>query len=141
MTGTEIAIEVNDLTVAYREPPVLWDVDVSVPAGILMAFLEISVEDAQLIIQAREEKIFENVDDAGALLTLGAPENLNKYFRTDPGNLITIIATAYINDSPARYTVEDEVRFRGSGNLYLNLSHKDFSMEHIDERASREETP
>ena len=33
----DLAIEVNDLTVAYREHPVLWDVDVEVPAGVLMA--------------------------------------------------------------------------------------------------------
>lgn len=33
----EIAIEVNDLTVAYREQPVLWDIDLTVPAGLLMA--------------------------------------------------------------------------------------------------------
>jgi manganese/zinc/iron transport system ATP- binding protein len=32
-----VAIEVNDLTVAYREQPVLWDVDLTVPAGVLMA--------------------------------------------------------------------------------------------------------
>lgn len=31
------AIEVTDLTVAYQDKPVLWDVDVTVPAGILMA--------------------------------------------------------------------------------------------------------
>jgi manganese/zinc/iron transport system ATP- binding protein len=32
------AIEVNDLTVAYRERPVLWDIDLIVPAGgVLMA--------------------------------------------------------------------------------------------------------
>ena len=31
------AIEVSDLTVAYRERPVLWDVDLTVPQGILMA--------------------------------------------------------------------------------------------------------
>jgi manganese/zinc/iron transport system ATP- binding protein len=31
------AIEINDLTVAYREAPVLWDVDLTVPAGVLMA--------------------------------------------------------------------------------------------------------
>jgi manganese/zinc/iron transport system ATP- binding protein len=31
------AIEVHDLTVAYREKPVLWDVDLTVPAGVLMA--------------------------------------------------------------------------------------------------------
>ncbi len=33
------AIEVNDLTVAYGEEPVLWDIDVTVPAGILMAIV------------------------------------------------------------------------------------------------------
>ena len=31
------AIEVHDLTVAYRDKPVLWDVDLTVPAGVLMA--------------------------------------------------------------------------------------------------------
>jgi manganese/zinc/iron transport system ATP- binding protein len=33
------AIEVNDLTVAYREKPVLWDLDLEVPAGVLMAIV------------------------------------------------------------------------------------------------------
>lgn len=33
------AVEVTDLTVAYRERPVLWDVDLSVPAGTLMAIM------------------------------------------------------------------------------------------------------
>ena len=33
------AIEVNDLTVAYREAPVLWDLDLTVPAGVLMAIV------------------------------------------------------------------------------------------------------
>ncbi len=33
------AIEVTDLTVAYRERPVLWDVDLAVPAGVLMAIV------------------------------------------------------------------------------------------------------
>lgn len=36
---TEPAIEVNDLTVAYRENPVLWDVDLSVRAGALTAIV------------------------------------------------------------------------------------------------------
>ncbi|MCI0703463.1 MAG: metal ABC transporter ATP-binding protein [Planctomycetia bacterium] len=31
------AIEVHDLTVAYREKPVLWDIDLTVPSGVLMA--------------------------------------------------------------------------------------------------------
>lgn len=33
------AIEVHDLTVAYREKPVLWDIDLTVPAGVLMAIV------------------------------------------------------------------------------------------------------
>jgi manganese/zinc/iron transport system ATP- binding protein len=33
------AVEVADLTVAYREKPVLWDVDLTVPAGVLMAIV------------------------------------------------------------------------------------------------------
>jgi manganese/zinc/iron transport system ATP- binding protein len=36
---SEAAIEINDLTVAYREQPVLWDVDLDVPAGVLMAIV------------------------------------------------------------------------------------------------------
>lgn len=39
MTDGTPAIEVNDLTVAYREKPVLWDVDLVVPAGVLMAIV------------------------------------------------------------------------------------------------------
>ena len=33
------AIEIRDLTVAYRDKPVLWDVDLEVPAGVLMAIV------------------------------------------------------------------------------------------------------
>ncbi|MHA1795329.1 MAG: ATP-binding cassette domain-containing protein, partial [Promethearchaeota archaeon] len=33
------AIHVEDLTVAYRESPVLWDVDMIVPQGVLMAII------------------------------------------------------------------------------------------------------
>ncbi|MGI9045441.1 MAG: metal ABC transporter ATP-binding protein, partial [Burkholderiales bacterium] len=33
------AIDVNDLTVAYRDKPVLWDIDWSVPAGSLTAIV------------------------------------------------------------------------------------------------------
>jgi manganese/zinc/iron transport system ATP- binding protein len=37
MNDENKAIEVTDLTVAYREKPVLWDIDLEVPAGVLMA--------------------------------------------------------------------------------------------------------
>jgi manganese/zinc/iron transport system ATP- binding protein len=33
------AIEVEDLTVAYKEKPVLWDIDLTVPEGVLMAII------------------------------------------------------------------------------------------------------
>ena len=33
------AVRVTDLTVAYREQPVLWDVDLDVPEGVLMAIV------------------------------------------------------------------------------------------------------
>ncbi len=33
------AIEVRDLTVAYRETPVLWDIDIEVPEGVLLAIV------------------------------------------------------------------------------------------------------
>lgn len=33
------ALEVTDLTVAYQEKPVLWDVDLNVPSGVLMAIV------------------------------------------------------------------------------------------------------
>ena len=37
VSGTGPAVKVEDLTVAYGERPVLWDVDMEVPAGVLMA--------------------------------------------------------------------------------------------------------
>jgi len=37
--NTSKAIEVTDLTVAYHEKPVLWDVDLDVPEGVLMAIV------------------------------------------------------------------------------------------------------
>jgi manganese/zinc/iron transport system ATP- binding protein len=34
-----LALEVSDLTVAYRNRPVLWDLDLDVPPGVLMAII------------------------------------------------------------------------------------------------------
>jgi len=39
VNGKKRAIEVNDLTVAYRDKPVLWDVDLEVPTGTLLAIV------------------------------------------------------------------------------------------------------
>jgi manganese/zinc/iron transport system ATP- binding protein len=39
MNETSFAIDVADLTVAYGNKPVLWDIDMNVPPGILMAIV------------------------------------------------------------------------------------------------------
>jgi manganese/zinc/iron transport system ATP- binding protein len=39
MTTSPLAIQVTDLTVAYQAKPVLWDIDLDVPNGILMAIV------------------------------------------------------------------------------------------------------
>ena len=33
----KIAIKIDDLTVAYNYKPVLWDIDLEIPEGVLMA--------------------------------------------------------------------------------------------------------
>lgn len=37
--ATTFAVEINDLTVAYGDKPVLWDVDLAVPQGVVMAIM------------------------------------------------------------------------------------------------------
>jgi manganese/zinc/iron transport system ATP- binding protein len=39
MKRLDIAIHVEDLTVAYNNDPVLWDVDMEIPKGVLMAII------------------------------------------------------------------------------------------------------
>jgi manganese/zinc/iron transport system ATP- binding protein len=39
MSDEKYIIEVEDMTVAYQVKPVLWDVDLKVPKGILMAIV------------------------------------------------------------------------------------------------------
>lgn len=34
-----IAVQVDDLTVAYNYKPVLWDIDLEIPEGVLMAIV------------------------------------------------------------------------------------------------------
>jgi manganese/zinc/iron transport system ATP- binding protein len=36
---TPLAVEIEDLTVAYSDKPVLWDIDLEVPRGVLMAIV------------------------------------------------------------------------------------------------------
>ncbi|MDE2826383.1 MAG: metal ABC transporter ATP-binding protein [Bacteroidota bacterium] len=46
------AIEVRDLTVAYRESPVLWDIDLDVPSGGLMAIVGPNGAGKTTLVQA-----------------------------------------------------------------------------------------
>ncbi|MBO9309926.1 MAG: metal ABC transporter ATP-binding protein [Chloroflexi bacterium] len=39
MPASPYALEINDLTVAYRNTPVLWDIDLRVPSGVLMGII------------------------------------------------------------------------------------------------------
>jgi manganese/zinc/iron transport system ATP- binding protein len=68
--GTAAAIEVNDLTVAYREQPVLWEVDLMVPKGVLMAIVGPNGAGKTTLIKA----ILGLVDKAaGQVLVHGRP--------------------------------------------------------------------
>ena len=110
------------------------------PLGILMAFLEIDAEQAREVIKARNEKLFETMDEVTALINTEVPGNAAKFlFPNQKPNQFTIKATGFVNGSPARYTVEDEVRYTGGAKLFVNLSHKDFSLEHVDDLGLTEE--
>jgi len=106
---------------------------------ILMAFLEITEEEADEIIQAREEKAFTNVQEAGGMISSEAMDKLNKFFSIKTGNHFTIRSTGFIYDSPVRYTVEEEVRYVGGQKVYSIISHKDFTLKHADEADPRDE--
>jgi len=100
--------------------------------GILMAFLEITSEEADQLIQIRREEGIENQDEILNYVNVPDPANLN-YFFPITGRIFTVRATATINQSPARYTVESGVSYSGHGNYFQVLSHKDFSLEHVGE--------
>jgi manganese/zinc/iron transport system ATP- binding protein len=64
------AIEVTDLTVAYRDQPVLWDVDLTVPEGVLLAIVGPNGAGKTTLIKA----MLGLVDvSAGQTLIYGAP--------------------------------------------------------------------
>ena len=69
-TQGELAIEVNDLTVAYGDTPVLWDLDVEVPAGVLMAIVGPNGAGKSTLIKAILGLV---PSAAGAVLVHGAP--------------------------------------------------------------------
>jgi manganese/zinc/iron transport system ATP- binding protein len=63
-------IEVTDLTVAYKDKPVLWDVDLEVPEGILMAIVGPNGAGKTTLIKA----ILGLIEPAaGKILIQGAP--------------------------------------------------------------------
>lgn len=110
------------------------------PRGLLMAFLEIGGMEADQIIRAREEKMFENVDEVNQIVAVNNPENLTKYFMPFAGqSAFTVRATAYVRGSRARYTVEAKIRYVGGSQLYTYESYKDFSLDHVDESSLEEE--
>lgn len=111
------------------------------PKGILMAFLEITEEEAAQIVALREEEMIENLQEGLSGVPINAPGNL-RFFRAQlaSGTKFTIRATGYINGSQARYTVEDDVTYQGGVSIYRNRAHKDFSLDHVDETLLEEET-
>lgn len=65
-----LAIEVNDLTVAYRDKPVLWDIDLAVPGGVLMAIVGPNGAGKTTLIKAILGVV---KPAAGRILVLGQP--------------------------------------------------------------------
>src|SRR5919106_626617 len=64
------AIEVTDLTIAYKDKPVLWDVDMSVPVGTLMAIVGPNGAGKTTLIKSILALI---KPAAGQVLVLGKP--------------------------------------------------------------------
>ncbi len=64
------ALEVMDLTVAYKSKPVLWDIDLTVPAGVLMAVVGPNGAGKTTMIKAVLELI---PRAAGEVKILGKP--------------------------------------------------------------------
>lgn len=65
-----LAIEVSDLTVAYHDRPVLWDVDLEVPSGVLMAIAGPNGAGKTTLIKTILGLV---KPAAGRVLILGAP--------------------------------------------------------------------
>jgi len=74
-SGLEPAIDVRDLTVAYREKPVLWDVDLQVPRGVLMAIVGPNGAGKTTFIKSVLELV---APAAGSVLIHGKPYRDNR---------------------------------------------------------------
>jgi manganese/zinc/iron transport system ATP- binding protein len=71
-TQTHPAVEIHDLTVAYREAPVLWDVDLTIPRGTLTAIIGPNGAGKSTLMKAMLNLI---PTAAGTILIDGQPYN------------------------------------------------------------------
>lgn len=70
-----IAIQVDDLTVAYQQKPVLWDIDLSIPEGVLMAIVGPNGAGKSTLIKS----ILNIIEPlAGTILVQGRPYDMQK---------------------------------------------------------------
>ena len=70
------AVEVTDLTLAYQDKPVLWDVDVNIPPGILMAIIGPNGAGKTTLIKAILGLL---KPAAGQILIYGKPYSLQRH--------------------------------------------------------------
>ena len=68
------AIDITDLTVAYQDKPVLWDIDLQVPTGVLLAIVGPNGAGKTTLIKAVLGLI---KPVAGQTLIFGAPYALS----------------------------------------------------------------
>lgn len=71
----KIAVKVDDLTVAYKYKPVLWDIDLEVPEGVLMAIVGPNGAGKTTMIKAILNLI---KPVAGSVKIYGKPYNKNR---------------------------------------------------------------
>ena len=69
------AVEVHDLTVAYREKPVLWDIDLVIPAGVLMGVVGPNGAGKTTLVKAMLGLV---TPVSGRVLIHGQPYQANK---------------------------------------------------------------
>ena len=75
MEKRKYAIEVNDLTVAYDYKPVLWDIDLKIPEGVMMAIVGPNGAGKSTLIKA----ILDIVKPiAGSILVFGKTYKKNR---------------------------------------------------------------
>lgn len=71
----DLALEITDLTVAYDNKPVLWDIDLNVPKGILLAIAGPNGAGKTTLIKAVQGLV---ASAAGRVLVFGKPYEKNR---------------------------------------------------------------